>query len=97
MGLKNINNRIRIGQSASLLDLLLTKFPDTLSHERVLHVLAKNDHVLLHSKVWIRGRPSARAAPPLFKFNALEDDMVRQYAGHFDWSSLSDLPTVSER
>ncbi len=45
----------------------------------------------------MRGRPSARAAPPLFKFNALDEDVVRQYAGHVDWNSLSDIPTVSER
>ncbi len=90
-------NRVRIGQNASLLDLLLTKFPDTLSDVRVLPPLAKSDHVLLYSKTWMRGRPSARAAPPLFKFNAVEEDVVRQYAGHFEWNSLSDLPTVSAR
>ncbi len=46
---------------------------------------------------WMRGRPSARAVPPLCKFNALDEDVVRQYAGHFDWNSRSDIPTVSER
>ncbi len=89
--------RVRICQNASVLDLLLTKFHGTLSDVQVLPPLAKSDHVLLYSKVWIRGKPSARAAPPLFKFNALEEDVVRQYAGHFDWNSLSDLPTGSER
>ncbi len=36
--------RIRIGQNAPLLDILLTKFPDTLSDVRVLPPLTKSDH-----------------------------------------------------
>ncbi len=59
--------RIRTGQNASLLDLLLTKFPDTLAEVRVLPPLAKNDHLPLHLKIWIRGRPYARPAPPCFQ------------------------------
>ncbi len=68
---------IRIGRNVSLLGLIPTNFPDTPSDVWVLTPLSKNYHVLRHLKVGIRDKPSAHAAPPLFKFSALEADVVR--------------------
>ncbi len=47
--------RIRIGQNPSLLDLVLTKYPETISDLRILSPLAKSEHAQLYVKVWIAG------------------------------------------
>ncbi len=87
--------RIRIGQNPSRLDLDLTKFPETLSDLRIFSPLAKSDHALLHTKVWIHRRSIERAAPPGLNFSAFENDVIKHYAGRFDWNSLNDLRTIS--
>ncbi len=51
----------------------------------------------MHPKAGVHGRFVERAAPPRLKTNALDKEVIRQYAEHVDWNSLNDLHTVSER
>ncbi len=86
--------RIRIDPKQSLWDLVLTTHPETLSGLRILPPLTKSDHALLHAKVWIHGRSIESAATPSLTFTALEDEVIKHYAGGFDWNSLMYLHTA---
>ncbi len=88
--------RFRTGQNPSLLDLVFTKFPDSITAIEVEPPLGRSDHAVITCDVWITNPEPARPAVPQRRFSAMNSELLMLLAADVDWSALEQVHSVGE-
>ncbi len=89
--------RIRSVQEPSLLDLVLTKYRDSITELQLKALQGKSDHAVLTFKCWSEFPQPVISTCSRPRFTAIDHNVLLHMAKNIDWPSLRLISAIEEQ